>query len=98
MRGKKDKPGKRKVRTMGTVSESLPGANFAVKLDDGCRILAYLPGKIRRQRTTILPGDRVRVELLPHEREWGRIVPRQRWSVPEPIRRLVIRFLERKPT
>ncbi len=60
---------------MGTVRESLPSANFRVRLDDGKEVLAHLSGKMRINFIRILPGDRVAVELSP-DAERGRIVYR----------------------
>jgi translation initiation factor IF-1 len=79
------------------VVASLLDANYAVGLVDGRTVTAHLPGKIRRQHSGIVPGDRVKVEFLPHETEWEKIVRRRRWPFPDPIDRFMVRLLERKP-
>ena len=63
-------------RQNGIIIESLPSANFKVKLDDGKEALCHLAGKLRLFRIKILPGDRVTVELSPYDEKRGRIVYR----------------------
>jgi translation initiation factor IF-1 len=75
-RMEKVKPGKQKIETMGTVTETLKGTRFRVKLDNGYEILAYLAGKMRKYYIRILLGDRVKVELSPYDLTQGRIVYR----------------------
>jgi translation initiation factor IF-1 len=57
----------------GTVTESLPNTMFRVELDDGRLILATLRGKMRRRYVRIFPGDKVKVEMTPYDKERGRI-------------------------
>ncbi|PIR80037.1 MAG: translation initiation factor IF-1 [Candidatus Levybacteria bacterium CG10_big_fil_rev_8_21_14_0_10_35_13] len=57
----------------GTVKESLPNTLFRVELDNGNIVLCHLSGKMRMNFIKILPGDRVRVEVTPYDREKGRI-------------------------
>ena len=57
----------------GIVRESLPNTLFRVELEDGNVILCHLSGKMRMHFIKILPGDRVRVEVTPYDREKGRI-------------------------
>jgi translation initiation factor IF-1 len=60
----------------GVVEEALPGLDFAVRLDNGHLVRAYVSGKMRRHRIRILPGDRVQVELSPYDLRRGRITHR----------------------
>lgn len=66
----------------GVVIETLPETRFKVSLDpliEGDEpedITAYLRGKMKRYRITILPGDRVKVEIDPKYPEIGRITYR----------------------
>lgn len=69
-------PAKKIIRKEGQVIEALPSTFFKVKLDDGGEILAMLSGKMRIHRITILPGDRVTVEMTPYDDKKGRIVYR----------------------
>lgn len=57
----------------GIVKESLPNTLFRVELEDGNIILCHLSGKMRMHFIKILPGDRVRVEVTPYDKEKGRI-------------------------
>jgi len=69
-------PDKKALRKEGQVIEALPSTFFKVKLNDGKEILAVLSGKMRLNRITILPGDKVLVETSPYDEEKGRIVYR----------------------
>ena len=62
----------------GEVLESLPNTTFRVKLSDSRVILASVAGKMRRYFIRILPGDKVKVEMTPYDRERGRIVWREK--------------------
>jgi len=64
-----------KIKENGIVLETLPSANFRVKLDDGKEVLCVLAGKLRFYRIKILSGDKVLVEVSP-DRTRGRIVYR----------------------
>lgn len=61
------------VELEGTVKESLPNTLFRVELDNGNLVLCHLSGKMRMHFIKILPGDRVRVEMTPYDKEKGRI-------------------------
>lgn len=60
----------------GIVIESLPNANFRVKLDDGKEVLCHVGGKLRLYKIKILPGDKVTVEISPYDEKRGRIIHR----------------------
>ncbi|MCL4353876.1 translation initiation factor IF-1 [Patescibacteria group bacterium] len=60
----------------GVVKESLPNTLFRVELEDGKLILCHLSGKMRMHFIKILPGDKVRIEMTPYDKEKGRIVYR----------------------
>ena len=62
----------------GTVTDALPNTVFKVKLDNGHQILAHVSGKIRMNYITILPGDKVTVELSPYDLTRGRITYRHK--------------------
>ena len=57
-----------------TVLETLPNANFKVKLANGAVVQACVSGKIRMHYIRILPGDRVTVQFSPYDLTRGRIV------------------------
>ena len=56
-----------------TVVEERPAAIYQVKLDSGQPVLAHLAGTVKRNFVRLLPGDRVEVELAPHDPGRGRI-------------------------
>lgn len=60
----------------GIVVERLPNAMFRIELDATHQVLAHLADTRRRNFIRILTGDRVRVELSPHDRTRGRITER----------------------
>lgn len=63
---------------IGTVTLSLPNTMFRVTLDNGDEILAHLSGKMRMYRISIMPGDKVKVEMTPYDSSKGRITYRVR--------------------
>lgn len=74
MEEKEDK--EKNIKTEGRVIEALPNAFFKVVLDDGKEIMAFLSGKMRLNRITILPGDKVTIEMSPYDQTKGRITYR----------------------
>ncbi|OGM15948.1 translation initiation factor IF-1 [Candidatus Woesebacteria bacterium RBG_19FT_COMBO_42_9] len=58
----------------GEVIEALPNTMFKVSLVDGKIVLATLKGRLRRAYVRIFPGDKVKVEMTPYDKERGRIV------------------------
>lgn len=70
---------------IGTVKESLPNTMFRVTLEDGKEILAHLSGKMRMFRISIMPGDKVKVEMTPYDLGKGRITYRVREGQAIPV-------------
>ena len=66
------------IELKGTVIQALPNAIFTVMLDNGHQITAHVSGKIRMNLITILPGDKVTVELSPYDLTRGRITYRHK--------------------
>ena len=62
----------------GIVVDTLPNAQFKVKLENGHEIIAHVSGKIRMHYIRILPGDRVTVEISPYDLTRGRITFRHK--------------------
>ena len=60
------------------VIDVLPNTMFKVELENGHQILAHVSGKIRMNFITILPGDKVTVELSPYDLTRGRITYRHK--------------------
>ena len=69
--GKQGVAGVRKVEA--TVVEDRPSAIYSVVLEGQQRVLAHLVGAARRNFVRLVPGDRVEVELSPHDPTRGRI-------------------------
>ena len=65
-----------KVVVIGTIVEPLPNALFRVSLENGHKILAHGSGSVRRAYQRLLTGDRVKIEVAPHDPTRGRIVER----------------------
>ena len=57
-----------------TVIELLPSAGYRLKLANEDLVLAHAAGAAQVNFVRMRPGDRVRVELSPHDRTRGRIV------------------------
>jgi translation initiation factor IF-1 len=73
---------------IGTVTQALPNTMFRVTLDEGgTEILAHLSGKMRMFRISIMPGDKVKLEMTPYDLTKGRITYRVRegQAPPTPI-------------
>ncbi|RJQ25899.1 translation initiation factor IF-1 [Candidatus Parcubacteria bacterium] len=65
------------IEVDGVVKEVLPNTLFRVEVQ-GKTILCHLSGKMRLHFIKILPGDRVKIEMTPYDRERGRIIYRYR--------------------
>lgn len=57
----------------GIVVDTLPNAQFKVRLENGHEVIAHVSGKIRMHYIRILPGDRVALEISPYDLTRGRI-------------------------
>lgn len=66
------------IEVTGKVIESLPNAQFKVKLETGQEVLAHISGKIRKHYIRVLIGDEVKVELSPYDLSRGRIIYRMK--------------------
>ena len=64
------------IKKEGRVIEALPNAFFKIILEDGRQITGFLSGKMRMNKITILPGDKVSLEMTPYDESKGRIVYR----------------------
>jgi translation initiation factor IF-1 len=51
---------------------------FKVKLENGFEVLAHISGKLRMNYISMMPGDRVKVELSPYDLTRGRITWREK--------------------
>jgi translation initiation factor IF-1 len=67
---------------IGLVTAALPNTMFRVTLDGGGEIIAHLSGKMRMYRISIMPGDKVKVEMTPYDKDKGRITYRVREGQP----------------
>jgi translation initiation factor IF-1 len=57
----------------GTIVEVLPNYEFIVELENGFRIRAYVSGKTRKEKISILLGNKVKVEVSTYDVSRGRI-------------------------
>ena len=69
------------IEVDGIVREVLPNTLFRVEIKTGDGnnsklILCHLSGKMRIYFIKILPGDRVKVEMTPYDKDRGRITYR----------------------
>ena len=62
----------------GKILELLPNATFRVQLENGHEIIAYISGKMRKNRIKILAGDAVTVELTTYDLSKGRVIYRKK--------------------
>jgi len=68
-----------------TVVEERPSAMYALVLENQHRVLAHLVGVVERNFVRLVPGDRVEVELTPHDPTRGRIVRKLSGAGPRPL-------------
>ncbi|MEK7658729.1 MAG: translation initiation factor IF-1 [Patescibacteria group bacterium] len=73
---KNNQNSKKVIKKEGRVIEALPNAFFKIVFDDGKEALGFLSGKMKLNRITILPGDKVTVEMSPYDESKARIVYR----------------------
>ncbi len=66
------------IEIEGVVVDTLPNAQFKVKLENEHEIIAHVSGKIRMHYIRILPGDRVTLEISPYDLTRGRITFRHK--------------------
>ncbi|OGV95987.1 translation initiation factor IF-1 [Microgenomates group bacterium RBG_16_45_19] len=69
----------------GIITEALPNTMFRVQVApsapeeyQGRTILCTLSGKMRLYRIRVMPGDEVRLEMTPYDKDRGRITYRKR--------------------
>jgi translation initiation factor IF-1 len=62
----------------GLITEVLPDARYRVELDNGHALVAYMAGRMKRNRIKTLAGDRVTVEVSPYDPEKGRLIFRHK--------------------
>ena len=62
------------ISVEAVVIELLPSAVVKVKLENEAVVLAHAAGAAKRNFVRVRPGDRVQVELSPHDPGRGRIV------------------------
>ena len=66
------------IELEGTVVEALPNTMFQVDIGNGHTILAHISGKLRMNFISILPGDKVTVQMSPYDLTRGRITWRSK--------------------
>lgn len=73
------------IEITGEVTQALPNTTFRVMLGDdapeefaGKEILCTLAGKMRLYRIRVMPGDKVKVEITPYDKNKGRITYRDK--------------------
>lgn len=66
------------------VVEERPAAVYTVVLENQHRVLAHLVGAVKRNFVRLVPGDRVQVELAPHDPTRGKIVAKLSGADPRP--------------
>jgi translation initiation factor IF-1 len=66
------------IEIEGRVITILPGTMFRVELDNSKKhvVLAHISGKMRKRFIRLTPGDRVKMEMSPHDFTKARIVYR----------------------
>lgn len=63
------------VKFEGLIVDVLPNGTYKVDVD-GHKVLAYISGRMRQNRISILLNDRVEIEMSPYDLTKGRITYR----------------------
>jgi translation initiation factor IF-1 len=71
---KPEAPARRTRLVEATVVEERPRLMFEVALPTQQKVLAHMVGVAKRNFVRLVPGDRVEVELSPHDPARGRIM------------------------
>jgi translation initiation factor IF-1 len=58
----------------GAVIEALPNRTYRVELSNGHRLLAFVPGRAKDRSAALTPGDKVKLQMSPHDLSEGRIL------------------------
>jgi len=66
------------ITVNGEVVKVLPATMYRVRLEGGHEILGHISGKMRRHFIKITTGDKVTVEISPHDLTKGRITFREK--------------------
>ena len=66
------------IKIGDTVVDLVPNTIFRVDIPGGHRALAHISGKMRLHFISILPRDKVMLEVSPYDLSKGRIIYRQR--------------------
>lgn len=61
------------IRVPAVVIQERPALVYEVVLDTQQKVLAHVVGNVKRNFVRLVPGDRVEVELMPHDPTRGRI-------------------------
>ena len=78
---RKRQRGQTLMQVEGVVLQTLPNAMFQVRVENGMIALAYISGKIRKNKVRIRLGDIVCLEISPYDYHRGRIT--WRWKAGE---------------
>ena len=62
------------IEVEGVVVEVLPKQMYRAELANGHRLLAFVTGKAKLSFSSLVPGNKVRLELSPYDLSVGRIV------------------------
>lgn len=67
------------ISMTGKITEVLPAGQFRIVLQDDseCEIMAYLSGRMRKNKIRLVLGDTVTVEVSPYDPGKGRITRRK---------------------
>ena len=66
------------ITVSGEVVKVLPATMYRVRLENGHEVLGHISGKMRRHFIKITTGDKVTVEISPHDLTKGRITFREK--------------------
>ncbi len=65
-----------KIPKEGRVVDTLPNAEYRIKLENDQEVIGHLSGTMKQHNINVMPGDTVRVELSPYDLSRGIITER----------------------
>ena len=66
------------IEFMGEVTEILSNGMFRITLENGHKIIGHSSGRMRKNRISVMVGDKVTVEMTPYDLTKGRITFRHK--------------------
>ena len=68
-------------RVEGVIVEALNNGTYRARLANGHLVRVFVAGRAKRSFPGLIPGDRVKLQMSPHDLSEGRIVVERKSSI-----------------